>query len=270
MLQCRNITDKRSVALVQFQLALLDIVVAPLALVVLVTIWNARSMITQFRVDYMRYKGEPLLNGIELYSLLTLHTAARDAPYIYGLQEGSICHTAILYHFALLLVDLPFLLLLIPLSLGCWRGMEVLRVWRTTTDYWIRRKEIAKQFLLLIFDTPAVTCFAILLISWRSFSTIRKLRAVWIMRKAMMAVSSTASAPSCSTAIVRKSDGARTTTKAADGHPESFHGVIFSEMLSLLLDAPFILMSPFLLWRLPRLLYQFYTKVRLVVSSSRH
>ncbi len=214
---------------------------------------------------------------------------------MYSLKQGAQCHAVVFYNFALLVIDVPFLLLLLPLIVCGWRGAEVLRLWRRTDDYWAQRRGIAMQFLLLLFDLPAVVCLAVLLVSWRAFSTVRQLRALWTSSTTAPAdvvapdavAASTAAEPSAAEAdnpadaVSGEVNAALTkrrrkrrekaatrataakTSSAAQQQPTSFHWVVFSEFGSLALDLPFVLVAPLMLWRLPfflRRLFQVLTE----------
>jgi hypothetical protein len=209
---------------------------------------------------------------------------------VYNLRQGAQCHAVVFYNFALLVIDVPFLLLLLPLIVCGWRGAAVLALWRRTDDYWAKRRGIATQFLLLLFDLPAAVCLAVLLVSWRSASVARKLRALWISTTAVTAaVSAAVTAPeaeaSTATSAIdssstdaaasttvepdtgakkkkrrsrQKSSAASSVTEAAPQHLTSFHAIVFLEFGALVLDLPFVLASPLMLWRLPLFVKRLY------------
>jgi hypothetical protein len=276
---------------VQFRLALLDLAAGVVGLITLVTVWNAYSLVVQLRDAYKRYKG--LIRTLASSTLscsnhithrrhttthdTTRHAEATSGAHVYSLKQGAQCHAVVFYNFALLVIDVPFLLLLLPLIVCGWRGAEVLRLWRRTDDYWAQRRGIAMQFLLLLFDLPAAVCLAVLLVSWRAFSTVRQLRALWTTSTTSADVApdavaaSTAAEPSAAEAPAdavsgevnadsnrrrKRRERAATRavaakTSAAQQQPTSFHRVVFSEFGRLALDLPFVIVAPLMLWRLP-------------------
>ena len=179
-------------------------------------------------------------------------------------------------------MDFPFLLLVIFLIVFGWRAYILKTRLEVIKDFWLRRKEIAKQALLVLFDLPAIACAVILLISWRSLSLIRQLRQLWeekteewnrakeeLEREAARARdneddSSSSDEDDADNDNITATPPANHQENAPMTKSKTFHEIIFGEFVDLLVDVPFVILGMLLLWRLPLFIRHMIRKVSLL------
>ena len=269
-MKCRNNDDKRQVAIVQLQLALLDIPAFVTGLVTLLTLWRSYALVTEISLEIKRWKRRQLRNS---------KNGGDAADKVETFYTGSAIHRIIFWNFSLLAMDFPFLLLVIFLIVFGWRAYILKTRLEVIKDFWLRRKEIAKQALLVLFDLPAIACAVILLISWRSLSLIRQLRQLWEekteewnrAKEELEREAARDKEDDSSSSDEDDVDNDNTTATPPANNQESapktksktFHGIIFGEFVELLVDLPFVILGMLLLWRLPLFIRHMIRKVSL-------